>query len=251
MKRKNAEQLRWYLILTGLLITASVISYLIQITIFHKTEDTLFYLLQDIAFVPIQVLLVTFILARLLNEREKRALLKKLNMLIGAFYSEVGTSLIRDLSLFSSAFSELSPHLLVRTSWTRKDFVKALSFMETFDPGLDSRKNDMTELKGFLDGKRNFLLGLLANPNLLEHETFTDLLWAVLHLSEELSARPRLEGLPEEDYRHLSGDMKRAYVQLLSRWLAYLSHLKEDYPYLFSLAVRTNPMDAGASPVVK
>jgi len=31
------------------------------------------------------------------------------------------------------------------------------------------------------------LLGLLGNPNLLEHDSFTDLLWAVFHLMEELS----------------------------------------------------------------
>lgn len=29
-----------------------------------------------------------------------------------------------------------------------------------------------------------------------------------------------------------------------------MKHLKESYPYLFSLAVRTNPFDPAASPVV-
>ena len=95
------------------------------------------------------------------------------------------------------------------------------------------------------------MLGLLANPNLLEHDTFTDLLWAVFHLSEELSSRPILEGLPEKDYDHLTGDMKRAYAQLLSEWLFYMKHLKKDYPYLFSLAIRMNPMDANANPIVE
>jgi len=30
----------------------------------------------------------------------------------------------------------------------------------------------------------------------------------------------------------------------------YLEYLQKAYPYLFSLAVRENPLDAGASPVV-
>jgi hypothetical protein len=45
--------------------------------------------------------------------------------------------------------------------------------------------------------------------------------------------------------------MKRAYLLLISEWLAYLKHLKENYPYLFSLSVRTNPFDPNASPVFK
>jgi hypothetical protein len=30
-----------------------------------------------------------------------------------------------------------------------------------------------------------------------------------------------------------------------------MKHLKENYPYLFSLAMRTNPFDADASVIVK
>jgi hypothetical protein len=249
--RRNIESLKWYVVLSCLLIGISVVSYFIQIIIFHRTEDTFFYMLQDVAFVPIQVLLVTFIIARLLNEREKRALFKKLNMLIGAFYSEVGTRLIKHCSGFSSDISQLLPHLIVTSSWTKKDFDGAKREVRTADPKLDSRISDLRELKLFLEDKRGFLLSLLANPNLLEHDTFTDLLWAVFHLAEELSSRPVLEGLPKSDYDHLTGDISRAYIRLLSEWLAYTQHLKEDYPYLFSLAVRINPMDAKADAVVK
>ena len=245
------KSLRWYIVLSCLLLGFSFVSYLVQVVIFHRVEDTFFYMLQDIAFVPIQVLLVTFIIARLLTEREKRALLKKLNMLIGAFYSEVGTGLIKHFSGFSSDLSELAPHLVVKASWTHKDFASATRQIRTADPMIDSRRNDLNELKRFLEGRRGFLLSLLANPNLLEHDTFTDLLWAVFHLLEELSARPSFEGLPQSDYDHLTGDINRAYTLLLSEWLSYTEHLKGDYPYLFSLAVRTNPMDSHASPIVK
>jgi hypothetical protein len=34
------------------------------------------------------------------------------------------------------------------------------------------------------------------------------------------------------------------------QWLDYLRYLKTNYPYLFSLAIRTNPFDEKASPVV-
>jgi len=65
------------LLLTIALVAISAVFYLIQVTIFHRTEDTFFYMLQDIAFVPVQVLLVTLFLNQLLTMREKRALLKR------------------------------------------------------------------------------------------------------------------------------------------------------------------------------
>lgn len=55
------KQVRWYLFLTAALVGISAGFYLIQIAMFHKTGDTFFYMLQDIAFVPVQVLLVTLI----------------------------------------------------------------------------------------------------------------------------------------------------------------------------------------------
>jgi hypothetical protein len=42
---------------------------------------------------------------------------------------------------------------------------------------------------------------------------------------------------------HLNFDIKRAYILLVNEWLSYMKHLKEDYPYLYSLAVRTNPFN--------
>jgi len=100
-------------------------------------------------------------------------------------------------------------------------------------------------------GKRAFLLGLLENPNLLEHETFTELLWAVFHLTEELSVREDVRRLSPTDGEHLAGDIRRAYAILIVEWLAYMKHLKHDYPYLFSFALRTNPFDPNAQVVVK
>ena len=120
-----------------------------------------------------------------------------------------------------------------------------------YDYNVHSEKASLENLRHFLIGKRGFLLGLLENPNLLEHESFTDLLWAVFHLTEELASRADVRRLRATDYKHLSGDIKRAYIHLISEWVAYMRHLKVDYPYLFSLAVRTNPFDPDASPEVR
>ena len=90
------------------------------------------------------------------------------------------------------------------------------------------------------------MLNLLENPNLVEYESFTNLLLAILHLTDELANRHYLKKLPESDYNHLSEDVKRVYNQLILQWLDYMRHLKRDYPYLFSLALRINPFDETA-----
>ena len=95
------------------------------------------------------------------------------------------------------------------------------------------------------------MLRLLANPNLLEHDSFTNLLWAVFHLTDELAHRKDVNTILDSDYVHLAGDVKRAYVLLISEWLDYMKHLKVNYPYLFSLAMRTNPFDPEAKPEVQ
>ena len=106
-------------------------------------------------------------------------------------------------------------------------------------------------VRTFLAGKSNFLLRLLENPILLEHETFTELLRAVFHLREELLNRDDIATLPDTDYHHLEGDISRSYSLLVNHWLEYMHHLKSSYPYLFSLAMRTNPFDKEASAVVR
>jgi hypothetical protein len=241
---------KWKMLTAALLIAFSAVFYVIHYFIFRNTHDIFFYMIMDIAFLPVQVLLVTFIISGLLQEREKQMLMKKLNMLVGGFYSEVGNELIKRCSHFSTDLSDLRSHLLVASGWSDRDFFVAIHYVRTADVHLDAGRDGLEALRDFLEARRGFMLSLLANPNLLEHEALANLLWAVLHLSEELSARKGLSGLPRADYDHLSGDLKRVYTQLLCEWLGYVNHLKHDYPYLFSLAVRLNPLDACASPVL-
>jgi hypothetical protein len=245
------KRFKWQIIFGISLIALSAIIYLSQILIFERPQDTFFYILQDLAFVPISVLIVTLILDQLLRMREKRAMLKKMNMVIGAFFSEVGTGLLKSFLDFDVHYDETRENLIVTNEWSEREFSAVKKSLKVYDYKIESQKGDLEDLKGFLIDKREFLLGLLENPNLLEHESFTDLLWAVFHLTEELACRADVKQLPVTDYAHLSGDIKRAYVLLISEWLAYMKHLKDVYPYLFSLAARTNPFDPNASVEVK
>jgi hypothetical protein len=140
---------------------------------------------------------------------------------------------------------------VVTNKWSEKEFLKVQEECKHHTCDIEAKRGDLEWLRAFLKEKRQFLLILLENPNLLEHESFTDLLWAVFHLTEELLHRGNFEQLPETDCHHLAGDIKRAYRLLIAEWLAYMEHLKNNYPYLFSLALRTNPFDVHASVEVK
>jgi hypothetical protein len=236
--------LRFFVILGAILMAASALLYYIHFLIFRDAHHIYIYLLGDVAFLPIEVLLVVLILERLLAYREKRAILQKMNMVIGAFFSEVGNYLLADLIRYFDNREEVSRHLALAANWTAADFKRADAFAYHLKIDLDINRIDLGELKRFLSGKRSYLLTLLENPNLLEHDRFTDLLWATTHLDEELEARTSLKGLPEADLQHLAVDIQRMYDHLASEWLDYVQHLKANYPFLFSLVLRTHPFQA-------
>jgi hypothetical protein len=240
----------WQIFLGFSLILLSAILYLFHYSIFKDSRHIFLYLIGDIAFLPIQVLLVTLIIDRLLNVREKRSLLKKLYMVIGAFFSEVGTDLLKSFFRFTLHQDEIRQDFVEKNDWSNKAFSNIHKRLKNYDYRMESQKGDLEQLKDFLLRKREFLLALLENPNLLEHESFTELLWAVFHLTEELALRADVKQLPDTDYSHLSGDIKRAYALLMAEWLAYMRHLRDNYPYLFSLSARMNPFDPNASPIV-
>lgn len=242
---------KWYLWLALLLTVVSAAFYAIQIALFHDQRNTFFYLLQDLAFVPMQVLLVTLFLNDLMARREKRQLLRKMNMVIGAFFSEMGSDLIAQLSRFDAGFDALRAAAALDATWKDADFARAGRAIAGLRHGIDTSRADLGPLRDFLLAKRGFLLGLLENQNLLEHQSFTDLLWAVTHLSEELQHRDSLEGLPDADRQHLAGDIKRVYALLLAEWLAYADHLRRDYPFMYSLVVRRNPFTAAGDATVR
>lgn len=200
---------------------------------------------------PIEVLLVTIIVHHLLDERERRSRMEKMNMVIGAFFSEIGMQLLHSFSDFDATCKQIKGCLEAGTDWDKDDFRQARKTVAMYECDIGRDDKQLEEMREFLLSKRAFLLTLLENPTLMEHETFTDLLWAVFHLTEELKYRYILEDLPEMDHDHLCGDIARAYKLLLREWLVYMQHLKENYPYLYSLAVRMNPLDPDASPVIK
>jgi len=186
----------------------------------------------------------------MLNRRERKVRLEKLNMVMNLFFSEIGNRLLRYFVELDPQAASLRKDLVVTNDWSAADFLKVSQLLKNHKYNIDIEKVPQGELSTFFDGKVDLLLRLMENPALLERESFTETIRAVFHFRDELLLRQDISQLPESDKKHLAGDIKRAYRLLAFQWLDYMRYLKDNYPYLFSLAMRINPFDLNASPVV-
>jgi len=231
----------WSILFALSLLCSSIVLFALHYEIFHDAHHILIYTLHDIAFLPIEVLLVTVILHQMLERQATKNKLNKLNMVIGTFFSEVGTPLMRFFASRDPEFQEKKQFYSSLNTWDHTLYVSHGKDAKKSSYQVEVSCADLIPLRNLLAEKEDFLVRILENPILLEHESFTEVLQAVFHLTEELKHRGDCTNLPDSDIRHISGDMTRSYKHMIPVWISYLEYLKNNYPYLFSLAVRTNP----------
>lgn len=68
--------------------------FIIHYLVFSQAVNTAYYSLMNLCFIPINSLVVTLILERLIDYKAKQERREKLNMLIGLFFTEVGYKLM-------------------------------------------------------------------------------------------------------------------------------------------------------------
>ncbi|MFA6771806.1 MAG: hypothetical protein WCS74_04085 [Dehalococcoidales bacterium] len=243
---KRSELALLALVLVGI----SVITYYVHYLIFRDPHHIFIFLVGDIAFVFLEVFLVGMVLERILARREKKAMLGKLNMVAGAFFSEVGNKLLSMLVKCYPHNSQICPCLDVTREWEQEDYKRALNYIGKLQAAPHCGDVDLDRLKDFLLERRSFILRLLENPHVLEHEHGSNLLWAVLHLTEELEARSSLGNLPESDLEYLGQSIHRVYCLAAAEWITYMQYLKTNQPFLFTLILRVHPFREQSSPIV-
>ncbi len=246
------------------LCLASLTLYLVHFACFRDVQYLWLSVLTNLAFLPISVLLVTLVIDRLLSARERALRREKLRMLVSVFFSSLGNELlgilfrcdanvtggwhdqagrghVEDEMVPAHAHGErghgTQPFRSLAAHPGRVEVVVACRCHEVC-----VEQADLEQLRGLLVHKLDILLRLLENPSLHEHESFAELLRAVFHLEEELSLKDDLRRIPASDHEHLRADVNRCYGLLVREWNDYLDYLEANYPYLFSLALRTNPL---------
>ena len=244
------DRLLWELRVVAILVAVSLLLYFVHFAWFRDLQHIWLWSFTSLAFLPISALVVTLLINRVLSARDKALRLDKMNMLIGVFFSNVGNELLLRFSDWDAEDQYLRDSFGAPEPWSKLQEKNALAILAKHQFSVTVDRQQLSDLKAFLHPRVDSLMRLIENPNLLEHESFTQLLRAVFHLAEELSYRDDLESTPESDIRHLAGDVERAYALIVREWVLYVMFLKRSFPFLFSLTVRTNPFDRSAVAIV-
>lgn len=227
------KNFKHYILVSFILIFTSFIMFLFHYLIFGQLENTIYYSLMSLCFIPINILGVTLVFEKLENRRAKIERLNKLNMLVGLFFSDVGFNLLKLIAVGDTKINYLNLDFNDIRSCTNK--------LANHEHDISFDLIDYPKLKQLVIGSREILSTLIANENILEHEIFTDLLMALMHLRDEILFIQHKEELNHDDCIHLKGDLIRVYKTLTIQWINYLSHLKQFYPFQYNSAIKYNP----------
>ncbi|WP_305514134.1 MULTISPECIES: hypothetical protein [unclassified Methanobrevibacter] len=250
------KHLSWKAKFSILMVVLIIVIYGSNYLVLGDAEHIISYVWTHLGFIPVDILLVAFLLDEIIERKEKEAMLEKLDMLMSTFFSEVGNNLIKQLSTVNEHKANTENLKSIKT-WDEEDFDNKLNelkessvrFKAEISP--EEREEFLDSLRTLLASKRELIINLINNPNLLEKEEFTSLITAILHLDEELEHRKDLALVNDTDFNHLNGDMERVYNILIHEWVYYLKYLYKHYPYMIALMIRTNPFDETADVYVK
>lgn len=251
-----SKRLSWKMKFSIVMVILIIIIYGSNYLVLGDAEHIISYIWTHLGFIPVDILVVAFLLDEIIEKKEKEAMLEKLDMLMSTFFSEVGNDLISQLSSVNKYKTD-TENLKEIKNWNQNDYENKLNELKnstvdfSADISPEEREEFLENLRTLLAGKREFIINLINNPNLLEKEEFTGLINAILHLDEELEHRKDLALVNDTDFGHLNGDMQRVYTKLVYEWVYYLKYLDKHYPYMIALIIRTNPFDKDASVYVE
>ncbi|SCJ23114.1 Uncharacterised protein [uncultured Clostridium sp.] len=226
------KKIRYYFVISFILIALSSIMFFIHYLIFGQALNTAYYSLMNLCFIPINSLVVTIMIEKLIDYRAKKDRIEKINMLVGIFFTEVGGKLM---------------HLIIDADKDAKNYItnfedlnKIKKSLYEYDYKVDMKYIDLCAIKNILVEHNNLFVTLISNESILQHQIFTDLLMSVIHLRDEIIFMEKDKGL-ELNINHVENDVIRVYKNISIQWISYLEYLQKSYPFLYNNAIRVNP----------
>lgn len=221
------------------LLILCVFMFSLHFLLFGQIQNTLYYSLMSLCFIPLNTLAVTIVFEELYKRRAKLERLSKLNMLVGTYFSEIGFDL---LDILASADEQAETIIL---DFEDKNATAILLKNSNFD--FISKNVPCQRIKDLLVENKQVLISLMSNEHLLEHEIFTDLLIATVHLRDEFKFHDAANDYTEPVINHLAVDTSRVYKALVIQWWDYMQYLKANYPYLYQNAKMRNPFKSSSA----
>lgn len=222
------------------LIGLAVLLHALHFFIFRDIHHIMIFLIADIAFVPLEVFFVSMVLENMLEKRELEQTLKKINMIVGLFYQELGNKLLSTIVL--GDVDANTKEVNVDFNWEEEQYKLLEKGFLNRSYELDINNVNLDEVDKLISNYQQLVTNIITNPVIHEHELFTDVIMSIFHLSEELKQRP-IGSRNDHDIHHLKSDLERVYKNLSINWVDYLRYLQVEYPYLFLSAITNNPFD--------
>ena len=226
------KKFKHYFIVSLALLALSSILFVVHYIVFGDGYNTAYYSLMNLCFIPINSLVVTIILENFIDYKAKQDRMEKLNILIGIFFTEVGSKLM---------------HLIINADKDAKNSVVCFDNLDSVkknlishDYNIDIKDIDVDVIKVLLVENSTLFINLVSNENLHQHEKFTDLLMSVIHLRDEIIFMEN-DKYHELNINHLEHDILRVYRNITLMWVDYLEYLNKSYPFLYNNAIRVNP----------
>lgn len=229
------------IILGVILVSLSILLHGLHYVIFDDMHHIMIFLLADIAFIPLEVFFVSLVLERVIEQRDHKQAMRKLNMLVGMFYQKIGNELLT-LLVQSDTISKDESFAEISFKWEKEHYQRLVEMMEKHPHHVNVDAIDLLALRTLLNEHEGLVVSMISNPALIEHESFSDLLMSLFHLSAELNER-ELQDLSQEDLDHLKVDIERVYKHLSLEWAGHMHILQKEYPYLFLTSIKNNPYD--------
>ena len=135
-----SKQKKEFLMIGIGLIGLSLVLHYVHYLIFQDLHHTLIFLFADIAFIPMEVFFTTLVIDKLLEKREKEHLRDKLSMLIGVFFSELGTDILNTFVYADDNAEIIAKEALVTKEWNKNEFKNLEKLVDEYEYDIDIKK---------------------------------------------------------------------------------------------------------------
>lgn len=222
----NKRETIFTVLLLGLI---SVCIYGLQILLFHDLRNTEFYILQDLAFIPISIAITTVVVGNIMDSRSKKEAAEKAGMLRSVFFSDIGRTLIAKLNSISES-SIVTCLEEDATIQEKQDRIRSCSVK------VDADGKTYEYIRSFLNDKKHDLITLSGNNDLMDQDDFTQMLGGIFHLLDEFELRGSFDELNTEDISHMNDDFAKVLVLLAVNSAANAEFQQKNFPDFYRKA---------------
>lgn len=224
-----------------LLLCASALLYAIHYLIFRDLHHLAIFGLHELAFVPLEVILVTLGLDQLVEKTHREEARSKVSIIETLYFNESGGTMLRYLTSFDPDAARLRELLQVTEDWRSSDFRQAIRQLKSYPFLLDLDRIDFFGLHYHLSQRHEYYRSMLENPALTQSEAFTEMIMKIYLLWEELDGRTNLYQLPEKDRNYLAELLHEIYRELTEYWLDNVYNHSIHNRFRLHRAVESNP----------